>query len=330
MSITRQKPWQQVLSDVVSDPEQLIEALQLTDHDAVSIRRACQGFPLRVPKPFLSRMQQGDPRDPLLLQVLPQAMELQQVPGYIADPLAEVQSNPVPGLLHKYASRVLLTLVGACAVNCRYCFRRHFPYQDNLPSKAHMDQIIDYLEKDKNINEVIFSGGDPLVLKDKQLAEFVARLGGIAHLKVLRIHTRLPIVIPERVTDEMIAWLSIGRLKSVVVLHSNHAQEIDESVEWVCKRMRRAGVTVLNQSVLLKGINDDAQMLAELSWRLFQSDVLPYYLHILDKVAGAAHFDLPLVSAKKIYTELQGLLPGYLVPKLVVETVNDNSKLLVS
>lgn len=311
--------WQRALSSAITDIPELCDALQLSISDSDAIQRAQQSFALRVPREFVARMEKGNPRDPLLLQVLPQAIEMQKTPGFSADPLNENQKNPVPGLLHKYPNRVLLTLTGVCAINCRYCFRKSFPYEENNPSRANWNRALEYISQDENIDEVILSGGDPLILKDNLIAEFVLQLEKISHVERLRIHTRLPIVIPQRVTDEWIAWMQQSRFKIIVVVHCNHANEIDESVLIALKKLRVAA-TVLNQSVLLKNINDNAETLVNLSKRLFQADVLPYYLHLLDKVDGAAHFDVTEEKANELMSEIKKQLPGFLVPKLARET----------
>src|SRR3990167_1645414 len=310
--------WQQSLSSAITDISELCDTLQLPISDSDLIKQAQHSFALRVPREFVARMEKGNPHDPLLLQVLPQAIEMQKTPGFSADTLNENQKNPVPGLLHKYPNRVLLTLTGACAINCRYCFRKSFPYEENNPSRANWNRALDYIAQDKNIDEVILSGGDPLILKDNLIAEFVSQLEKISHVERLRIHTRLPIVIPQRVTDEWIAWMQTTRFQTVVVLHCNHANEIDESVLIALKKLRVAA-TVLNQSVLLKNINDNVDALVNLSKRLFQAEVLPYYLHLLDKVDGAAHFDVSEEKANELMLEIKKQLPGFLVPKLARE-----------
>src|SRR3990167_3700086 len=243
--------WQQALSNAITSHDELCALLNISIEQSGLLASVQQSFPLRVPREFVSRMEKGNPNDPLLLQVLPQAIEMQKAAGFSFDPLREMEKNPVPGLLHKYPNRVLLTLTGVCAVNCRYCFRRHFPYEENVPSRANWQNALDYIAKNNEIDEVILSGGDPLVLKDHLIAEFVTQLEKISHVKRLRIHTRLPIVIPQRVTDEWIDWMQKTRFQTVVVLHCNHANEIDDAVFLAMKKLRFA-TTVLNQSVLLK------------------------------------------------------------------------------
>lgn len=318
--------WQQSLSQSHISFENLCDFLKLDLQALQKTHAAMKSFPLRVPREFLSRMEKGNPHDPLLLQVLPQAIEMQHVTGFTKDPLQEKTQNPVPGLLHKYVNRVLLTLTGACAVHCRYCFRRHFPYEDNLPSKTNWQRALIYIANNSQIDEVILSGGDPLVLKDSLLAEFIAQLETIKHVKSVRLHTRLPVMIPERITDELVSLLSQSRFQIVVVLHCNHANEIDDAMAKAVLKLRRALITVLNQSVLLKNINDHVGALVNLSKRLFEMGVLPYYLHLLDKVAGSAHFDVSSEKADALMCELKKQLPGFLVPKLAREVAGALSK----
>lgn len=318
--------WQQSLKAAITDYRELCHCLQITCDDLLSVAPAIEQFALRVPREFVARMQPGNVHDPLLLQVLPQAQEMLAVPGYSCDPLHEADTNPLPGLLHKYQGRVLLTLTGACAVNCRYCFRRHFPYEANLPGGEHWQAIIHYIQQDNSINEVIFSGGDPLLLKDAVLARMLVDLESITHLTTLRIHTRLPIVIPSRITDKLVTLLQHSRLQTVLVLHCNHANEIDQTVEHTLQPLLATPITLLNQSVLLKGVNDSATILAALSKRLFAVGVLPYYLHVLDKVQGAAHFAVSDSKAQQLMQKLRAQLPGYLVPSLVREVANQPNK----
>ena len=319
--------WQQSLSQSLISFEELCAFLKLDLKALSTTYAAIQSFPLRVPREFLSRMEKNNPNDPLLLQVLPQAIEMQNTIGFTKDPLQEQTQNPIPGLLHKYPNRVLLTLTGACAVHCRYCFRRHFPYENNLPSKINWQRALLYIANREQIDEVILSGGDPLVLKDNLLAEFITQLETIKHVKRVRLHTRLPIMIPARVTDELVSLLSQSRFQVIIVLHCNHANEIDEAVKNAVLKCRRALITVLNQSVLLKNINDNADALVNLSKRLFDMGVLPYYLHWLDKVEGSAHFDVPTEKADALMVEIKKQLPGFLVPKLARELPNVPHKL---
>ncbi|UTW45004.1 EF-P beta-lysylation protein EpmB [bacterium SCSIO 12696] len=319
-------PWQQELSNCITDPEQLFRLLELPPHQMEAALAACRDFPLRVPQPYLQRIAKGDLNDPLLKQVLPLGNELIAAPGYNRDPVGESETNPASGLIHKYRGRVLLIISPACAINCRYCFRRHFPYSDNKPSRAQWQQALDYIAGDTSIEEVIYSGGDPLAASDRQLAWLTEQVAAIAHVKRIRVHTRLPVVIPQRITEECLDWLTNSRLQPVMVIHSNHSNEIDDAVASAMTKLREAGVTLLNQTVLLRGINDNSDTLAALSERLFQAGVLPYYLHVLDKVQGAAHFDVPEANAQQLAAALLSRLPGYLVPKLVREDAGFTSK----
>ena len=318
--------WQAQLSDAIRDPGELCRRLGLDDGWLPGAERGHTLFEVRVPEAFLARMRHGDPDDPLLRQVLPLAAEGEVVPGYVADPLEEADHTPARGLIHKYAGRVLLIASPVCAVNCRYCFRRHFPYEQNAPSRSQWEASLEYLRADTSISEAILSGGDPLAASDRQLTWLVERLDTIPHLKRLRIHTRLPVVIPDRVDDALLGWLSATRLQKVVVLHINHANEIDDAVVAACARLKGAGVTLLNQSVLLRGINDSVDALATLSERLFEAGVLPYYLHVLDPVAGAAHFDVTDEEARELVAGLRETLPGFLMPRLVREIPGEASK----
>ncbi len=288
-------------------------------------QRAGQLFPLRVSESFVARMHKGDPHDPLLRQVLPLEEEYAVVEGFSSDPLNERDKNPVPGLLHKFKGRVLLTVTSACPVHCRYCFRRSFPYHENNPGRAQWQQAFDYIARDNSIHEVILSGGDPLTLDDDYLNFFMQQLNTILHVKILRIHTRMPIMIPERISDELIQTLTRTRLKPVVVIHCNHAQEIDTSVGAALQKLAK-NLQVLNQGVLLRGVNDEADTLRLLSEKLFANDVLPYYLHQLDPIAGAAHFLVNDETAIKLHQQIAAQLPGYLVPKLVREVPGFEAK----
>ena len=318
--------WKDILADLITDADELCELLDLDDLDRETLKESCAGFPLRAPRPYVSRIKPADPLDPLLLQILPRTEELITTDTAQLDPLHEQQFSPVPGLLHKYHGRVLIVLSGSCAIHCRYCFRRHFPYQDARIGKGEWQEILDYIKADTSITEVIFSGGDPLNSTDASLARKCDDLAAISHLRRLRIHTRQPVMIPQRINQECLAWMSQTRLDVVMVLHSNHAQEIDCRVKKALIDLKSAGITLLNQSVLLKGINDSAETLAELNERLFECGVLPYYLHMLDPVQGAMHFAVPPQRAMQIKAELQAVLPGYLVPRFAVEEPHANNK----
>jgi len=318
--------WQQQLSRAVRDPAVLCQRLGLSDKWLPGARTGHQLFEVCVPDAYLSRIAPGDPGDPLLRQVLPLNDEALSLPGFVADPLEEADHQPASGLIHKYAGRVLLIASPACAINCRYCFRRHFPYADNAPSRAQWQQALDYLRTDTSLQEAILSGGDPLAANDRQLAWLVEQLDAIPHLKRLRIHTRLPVVIPDRIDDALLDWLSATRLQKVVVLHINHPNEIDQAVVDACNRLKQAGVTLLNQSVLLRHVNDSADTLAALSERLFEAGILPYYLHVLDPVQGAGHFDVSDDEARALINALLPRLPGFLMPRLVREIPGEESK----
>ena len=318
--------WQQQLSQAIRDPAVLCQRLGLSDKWLPGARTGHQLFEICVPDAYLSRIAPGDPGDPLLRQVLPLDEEALPLPGFVADPLEEADHQPASGLIHKYAGRVLLIASPACAINCRYCFRRHFPYADNAPSRAQWQQALDYLRADTSLHEAILSGGDPLAANDRQLAWLVQQLESIPHLKRLRIHTRLPVVIPDRVDEALLDWLSATRLQKVVVLHINHPNEIDQAVVDACDRLKQAGVILLNQSVLLRHVNDSVDTLAALSERLFEAGILPYYLHVLDPVQGAGHFDVPDDEARALIKALLPRLPGFLMPRLVREVPGEASK----
>ncbi len=324
----RQVPaWQAELARAVTDPQELLRQVGLGPEWLPAARAAAQVFPLKVPRGFLRRMRRGDPHDPLLRQVLPLAAELAEVAGFGADPVGDRAALRAPGVLHKYHGRVLLTATGACAVHCRYCFRREFPYQEANASADRFHAALDYIAADASLDEVILSGGDPLTLSDRRLAEFVRALEAIPQVTRLRLHTRLPVVLPERIDRGLLAWLGDTRLATVVVIHANHAQELDEDVRTALAALKDAGATLLNQSVLLRGVNDSVAALAGLSTALFAAGALPYYLHVLDRVTGAAHFEIDEQRARAIHAELSALLPGYLVPRLVREQPGAPSKL---
>ncbi len=316
--------WQQTLSEIVTCPHELLRLVEL--EALIPETPKTHAFTLRVPRPFIARMEKGNPHCPLLLQVLPSLLESFDAPGYSIDPLAEEQASAGKGLLHKYQSRVLITLTSSCAINCRYCFRRHFPYQENHPGKKDWPALFDYIKNDTRINEVILSGGDPLLVPDNYLAEFIHKLADITHVTTLRIHTRLPVVIPARLTSRLLNVLTQTRLHSVLVTHINHANEIDDSLTQALAPFVTSRITLLNQSVLLKHINDDANALIALSEKLFAAGVMPYYLHTLDKVQGAAHFAVAHEKIEQLNLTLQQALPGYLVPRCVTEVAGARSK----
>jgi EF-P beta-lysylation protein EpmB len=316
--VTVESNWQKELAMAFSDPVSLLKYLNLPEENFVEDIKARQLFPMRVPRPFAARMQKGNPQDPLFLQVFTLSDEFNDSAEFSTDPLDE-QQNQQPGILHKYKNRLLFLVRGGCAVNCRYCFRRHFPYSDNHLNKQQWQQALEYVANEPNIDEVIYSGGDPLMAKDDFLLWLTQQVEKISHVKRLRIHTRLPVVIPSRITPELINWFTQSRLKPVMVLHVNHANEIDQAFSQAMQKLRQAGVTLLNQAVLLKGINDQVEQQVALNEGLFNAGVMPYYLHVLDKVQGAAHFDSPEEQAIQLIKELIKRQPGYLVPKLVRE-----------
>jgi len=321
--------WQQELARAVTDPAELVRMLQLDPALVEPARAAARRFGLRVPRGYVARMRVGDQGDPLLRQVLPLGDECAEVPGFGCDPVGDLAAMALPGVLQKYAGRVLITTTGACAIHCRYCFRRHFPYSEANPLGEQWQEALAYIAADGSQHEVILSGGDPLTLSDAKLSQLIGSLEAIPHVRRLRLHTRLPIVLPERVTAELCTVVAASRMQCVVVLHANHANEIDEQVIATLSGLRDAGVTLLNQSVLLRGVNDDADTLCTLSEALFAAGVLPYYLHLMDRVAGAAHFDVNETIARKIWTDMTRRLPGYLVPRLVREDAGAPSKTIV-
>lgn len=318
--------WQQVLAEAISDPRELCALLELDPALVLPAIEAARDFALKVPRGYVARMRRADPADPLLLQVLPVGAELTRSPGYHLDPVGDLDSRAGAGLLRKYAGRALLVSTGACAVNCRYCFRRHFPYAQEAALRDGWQPALQQLRAAPEIRELILSGGDPLSLSDRRLRQLTEGLRGLPQLRRLRIHTRYPVVLPERVDDGLLGWLAELPLQLVIVIHANHANEIDASVRQACKRLAGTGATLLNQSVLLARVNDSVEALAELSEALFAARVLPYYLHVLDKVQGAAHFDVAAPRALALHQELAARLPGYLLPRLVREVAGATAK----
>ncbi len=318
--------WQRLLADAITTTDGLLASLGLDVRHLPEIDNR-PDFPIRVPRPFIDKMRRGDPSDPLLRQVLAVSDERHSMPGFTQNPLQELD-GPVPGVLHKYRSRVLLIYRGGCAVNCRYCFRRHFPYQNSTLARHDLDDVVRYLESRSEINEVIFSGGDPLMADDGVLARFFQRLEAIPSIRRLRIHTRLPVVIPERVTDTFCQMIVSISLPVIVVLHINHANEIDEALIKAVSKLRKVCRSILNQSVILGGINDSADDLIALSERLFEAGIDPYYLNVLDRVSGAHHFDVPEEKLQILHQALLDALPGFLVPKLVKEVPGIGHKVL--
>jgi EF-P beta-lysylation protein EpmB len=321
------EPWQRDLARAVTDVRELLRLLDLDPADLPDVARQHAGFPLRVPRHFVGLMRRGDPLDPLLLQVLPTAREDDPVPGFAADPVGDLAAGQAPGLLQKYTGRALLLATGACAVHCRYCFRRHFPYVEQAGPR-HWRQALQHIRERGDIDELILSGGDPLSLSDGRLAEITRAADQVPRLRALRIHTRLPVVLPTRITAELGALLAETRLAVTLVVHVNHPNELSPALDAALARLRRAvpDLWLLNQAVLLKSVNDDADTLVELSKRLAESRILPYYLHMLDPVAGAAHFDVPEALATALLATVSARLPGYLVPRLVRERPGEPGK----
>ena len=320
--------WKQELAEAIEDPAELLHFVGLQDAP-LRLQQATSAqslFKLRVTKSFARRIEYANARDPLLLQVLPLGEEQQLTAGFSADPVGDLHAQKQPGLLHKYQGRVLLIATGSCAINCRYCFRREYPYSEASATQSQWQQSLAYIAADDSIHEVILSGGDPLMLSDRRLNKLISHLEAIPHLRRLRIHSRLPVVLPSRITSGLVQRLSSSPLQAVMVIHSNHAQELNEEVAEAINQLQQAQITCLNQAVLLKGVNNSLSALSNLSERLFEIGVLPYYLHLLDKVKGAAHFDVSEQQALQLMAQLQAQLPGYLVPKLVREIAGQPNK----
>lgn len=322
--------WTASEGGVITEPSELIALLDLDPALLPAVRRAASVFGLRVPRSYAARMRRGDPQDPLLRQVLPLDAELALQPGFSNDPVGDLASGVVPGLLQKYESRALLITTGACGVHCRFCFRRQFPYGEQIASGARLRAALERIAADPSVQEVILSGGDPLVLAGVRLQAIVNAIAAIPHVRRVRIHSRQPVVAPECVDVALTRWLGSTPLPVVLVVHANHPQEIDATVAASLARLAAPRVTLLNQSVLLRGVNDDVEVLAALSERLFDSGVMPYYLHLLDRVRGSAHFEVEHSRALALYSALRRRLPGYLVPRLVREEAGAKSKTLVS
>ena len=327
MSLTT---WQRDLSRSITDPAELLAQLDLDPALAAPARAASSGFGLRVTRSYLARMRRGDANDPLLRQVMPLGDELIDVPGYGADPLQEHEATRAPGLLQKYAGRALLITTAACAIHCRYCFRREFPYSAQQEAAeegaTRFRAALEVIAGDTSIEEVILSGGDPLSLSDARLTRITDAVAGMRHVQRIRVHTRQPIVLPSRVDGGLLTWLRGIKRPTVFVLHTNHPNEIDAEVRAACAKLRAAGVTLLNQSVLLNGVNDDADTLAQLSRVLMDTGIVPYYLHLPDRVRGTAHFDVAEAQAQRLVAEVSARLSGYLVPRLVREIPGERFK----
>jgi len=325
----KQDDWQKALARAIKTPEALAEHLGLALKSLPALKGAHAAFPIKVTDYWLGLIERGNPNDPLLRQILPDAAELIEVDGYIADPVDDDAAYRGNGVIQKYQGRALLITTGACAIHCRYCFRRHYPYDENSSLK-HLSDAIDLLANDVSISEVILSGGDPLSLSDRRLSELFDKLEAIPHVKRIRLHTRTPVVLPQRITDGLVQRLSSSSKSICVVLHTNHPNEITQELAVALAPLKNSGVSLLNQSVLLKEINDSATILSELSEKLFSVGVLPYYCHLLDPVQGAAHFDVDKSIAEQIEAELKASLPGYLVPKFVREVPHASSKIALA
>lgn len=320
--------WQQQLNNAFKSISALYDYLEL-DAQAIFSNEAHLNFPLLVPKSFAERMEKGNANDPLLKQVLPVNEEMQMVAGFGLDPVGDLQAMAETGVIHKYQGRALLINTGSCAIHCRYCFRRNFPYSDFQLGNQKQKQAISYLREQVDISEIILSGGDPLLLSDAKLRTFILEMNEIAHLKRIRIHSRLPIVLPDRISDDLIEALKYSKKQLIMVVHCNHVNELNIEVANVCEKMREAGIILLNQSVLLKEVNDDVFQLAQLSEGLFSLGIMPYYLHLLDKASGTAHFEVSKTVAVLLMQQLQAQLPGYLVPKLVKEEAGKAAKTII-
>lgn len=318
--------WQTQLKEAVRSVPELLRLLKLKAEDLDHPALANAPFPLRVPLSFVRRMHPGDPTDPLLRQVLPSIRETELQPGYTDDPLAEQGQSPSSGVIHKYNGRALIISTQACAVHCRYCFRQHFPYSDNRLGAEDWQQVLTYLANQPDLNEVILSGGDPLSLPNERLATMIADLEQLPNLTTLRFHSRTPIVLPARLDSGFLRLIRETRLKTVMVVHANHAQELNLEVQQALESLRETGCILLNQAVLLRGVNDRLSAQCELNRRLFECGALPYYLHVLDPVRGAAHFDVPDPEARQLWQAMQAELPGYLLPRLTREVPFDTSK----
>ncbi|MDH5484081.1 MAG: EF-P beta-lysylation protein EpmB [Gammaproteobacteria bacterium] len=321
--------WQQQLAQAITDPLQLLEMLAIDALHFPQCQQASEDFQLKVPQHYINKIEPGNPHDPLLKQVMASAPEVRAVTGFERDPVGDLAAMAAPGLLHKYQGRVLLVTTGACAVHCRYCFRRHFPYSQQPAARNNWQDALDYIRRDSSIHEVILSGGDPLVLSNGKLTPLLLAINDIPHVEQLRLHTRLPVMIPQRIDDSLLNLLKSLRLQTCMVIHANHAAEIADDEIDVLHKLRAAGITLLNQSVLLKGINDSTGALNQLSKRLYHAGVLPYYLHLLDRVEGAAHFEVNEADAIALMQQLRQELPGYLLPRLVREIQGKKSKIPV-
>ena len=322
--------WQQQFAKAVTDYQELFEILQLPEDGAIASTAINSGFPLKVTRDYLDCIEKGNLNDPLLKQILPVPAENESVEGFYSDPVGDLGATKIPGLIHKYHGRVLLIATPACAIHCRYCFRRHFPYTESSANGSNLEPALDYIQNNKQISEVILSGGDPLSLSDAQLEKLISSIQTIEHVKTIRLHSRLPVVLPDRITNELIKLLSQSKFQAVLVIHSNHPNELSNKVLQGLARFQSSGITLLNQSVILNSVNDHEDTLIRLSRKLFSAGVLPYYIHMLDRVSGAAHFAVSTNKAIKIHKKMQESLPGYLVPKLVREVTDFPHKMLIN
>lgn len=325
---TPQTDWQQSLSSAFTSTEALCQYLSIPT-DNPHFLEAGNNFPIKVTREFADLMQKGNPDDPLLRQVIPLSFESLEIPGFEGDPVGDCNAIATPGVIQKYQSRALLIVTGACAIHCRYCFRREFPYGDQLLSRQKISNAINYINEHTELTEIILSGGDPLLLNNQRLRELILQLEPLKHLKRLRIHTRIPLVLPSRIDIELLNILKENRFRTSIVIHCNHPNELATSTKEAITLLKNAGLTLLNQSVLLKGINDTPETLIGLSESLFDAGVLPYYLHQLDRAIGTSHFEVPDSKAKELHLSLQRTLPGYLVPKLVREVAGAPHKLMI-
>lgn len=320
-------PWQTALAAAVRDPFELIHLLELEEQGAEVSLAAARQFRLLAPHSYIRRMKKGDWQDPLLRQVLPLALEMESASGFLSDPVGDAAAMVSDGVLHKYQGRVLLVTTGACAIHCRYCFRRHFPYSAANPARDQWQEALSYIADNTDITEVLLSGGDPLTLSDERLSFLCERIAAIKHVQRIRLHTRLPIVLPERIDERLLTGIRQLNKQVIMVTHANHANEFqDDEVQAGLKALREAGVLLLNQSVLLRGVNDNLPALAALSEALVAANILPYYLHILDRVQGAAHFEVPEAEARDLVKQLRLTVPGYMVPQLVREVAGEGAK----
>lgn len=318
--------WQKQLTNAFGNIAALCEYLQISTDD-LPLLPVSKSFPLKVPHSFVDCMEPGNPHDPLLKQVIPVQQELLDIADFIADPVGDMNAIAETGVIHKYQGRVLLITTGGCAINCRYCFRRNFPYSDVQLTSQRRRQALDYIAQHHDITEVILSGGDPLLLTDQKIESLFQQLQQIPHLKRIRIHSRLPVVLPSRITQQLLTCLAGSNKQVILVIHVNHANELSQQVANACEQLKNHHIPLLNQSVLLKGVNDSSEQLCQLSEKLFSFGILPYYLHLLDKAKGTGHFEVSQEEARQIIHQVKRRLPGYLVPKLVKEIAGEPYKI---